>query len=193
MNQNVHTFTVLQYYHDAVSRERFNVGVALLAPAAAFFDIKLISRYHRISRAFPNLDGAAFLRTLNPIAHELRQLWKTTSGGLGFERVEGVRQLTDRVLVPDDSALQFSEQGVGFADDPEEALSGLFERYVERHWNTPATVGRDDKDVWRLFRGKFEAQEILSHLKKRTVRGQYYAHEFEHTWNNGILNIEEAE
>src|ERR1700761_5319453 len=161
-----YSFSVLRYTHDGVTSEFVNVGVALSPPDNPYLAAKCTSHYGRISRLFDRIDGERFKQLMKYIEEELNRAGAALKQHpLPFvERGNDMDALLSRVLPKDDSALQFSPAGYGVSLDLAQALSELYERYVERYADSQEPPSRSDDEVWRVFKERLERRQISSFL-----------------------------
>ena len=128
-----YSFSVLRYIHDIVIGEFINVGVVLYSPKTRFLSAICTSRYVRLSKMFSNVSGDHFLQVSRYIQAKLEEEGERLSTQLPSNKLPvSVLEFTTKVLPLDDSSLQFSPEGYGLTENPQETLEQLYNRYVEQ-------------------------------------------------------------
>lgn len=180
--KTTYRYSVLHYMHDAATREFVNVGVVLYAPKARFLAARCTTHYARPSALFGHIDGTAFRRLARFVEREVNKLGDRIKDELPLlsNRIESV---LDKVLPPDDSAMQFSPGGAGVSADLDRTLAELFERFVERY-EIQDREKRTEEDVWRIFRVPLAARQVVHYLHPKKVIAKNYEYEFQHSWKN---------
>jgi len=187
-----YSFSILRYIHDPVTQEFVNIGVALYSANETFLRAICTTHYARISNLFDKIDGSRFRQLNRYIQEQVNLLAGNLVGELPFEPQRTIEQLLSRVLPPDDSSIQFSTPaGVGLSTDLEKTLAELFNRYVERYAVRPGASGRDDEDVWKVFREPLEKRQITSRLSTKRIVASSYDYEFQRAWKNEIWHVYE--
>ncbi|MBI5740100.1 MAG: DUF3037 domain-containing protein [Nitrospirae bacterium] len=187
-----YSFSVLRYIHDIVSGEFINVGVVLYAPKARFLSAVCTSRYARISKMFSNINGDHFRQVSRYIQARLEEEGDRLVTELPFEKMPvSVKDFTPRVLPIDDSSLQFSDEGYGLTENPQETLEQIYNRYVEKYYEKTERQSRSDEDVWKVYKKPLEERRILSNLVPHHIIGNNYDHEFKYCWKNEQWRIHE--
>ena len=190
--RTAYSFSILRYIHDSVTQEFVNIGVAVYAPDCGFFRAICTTHYARITQAFTKIDGNRFRQLTRYIQEQVNAVGVSLSGELPFEPNRTIEHLLARVLPPDDSSIQFSNPaGVGMSSNPEETLTNLFNRYVEKYAVRPGTTRRDDEDVWRVFREPLEKRHVTSHLSPKRIVASSYDYEFQRAWKNETWHLYE--
>ena len=190
--QTPYSFSVLRYIHDVVTGEFINVGVVLYAPKVKFLSAICTSRYGRLSKMFSNINGDHFRQVVRYIQTRLEEEGERLIAELPFEKLPAsVAGFTSKVLPPDDSSLQFSPEGFGITEKPQETLEQLYSRYVEKYYEKSERHGRGDEDIWRLFKKPLEEKRIIGNLKPHQIIGNNYDYEFEYCWKNEIWHVHE--
>lgn len=183
-----YTYSILRYVHDTTTGEFVNVGVALYAPEARYASAQCRSTYGRLSKIFPGLNAEYFKSLMRHIQARFEALGEQLASQLPLDPAKTVEELARRVLVADDSALQWSPMGSGRAVDPSEALERLFERMVMRYEDKTSRERRTEDDVWRHFKRDLEARQLLRYLTPQKIAVLDDEIEFQHTWKNGVLH-----
>lgn len=187
-----YSFSVLRYIHDIVTGEFINVGVVLYAPKVKFLSAMCTPRYGRLSKMFSNINGDHFRQVVRHIQARLEEEGERLITELPFEKLPAsVAGFTSKALPPDDSSLQFSPEGFGITEKPQETLEQLYSRYVEKYYEKTERYGRGDEDIWRIFKKPLEEKKVISNLKPHQIIGKNYDYEFEYCWKNEIWHLHE--
>lgn len=187
-----YTFTVLRYVHDILAGEFVNVGVVLYAPKAKYLNALCTSRYGRISKVFPDVNGEHFRRVVRYIQNKLEEEGEELLNKLQFDAApNGVKEFVTRILPVDDTSLQFSPEGYGLTENPAKTLEQLYTRYVEKYYEKTERQSRTDEDVWKVYKKSLEGKRVLTHLKPHQIIGKNYDYDFKHSWKNEKLHANE--
>lgn len=183
-------FNVLRYVYDPVTEEFVNIGVVVYAPQIRFFKAICTNHYSRISRLFHRIDGSSF-RSLTRYIQDsilgLSQEW--TKGSLFAASDEKLENILARILPVDDSAIRFAKGGVGLTEKPEQTLQELYQRYVARYEQLAESFGRDDEEVWRVFKKPLEQKNVIQRLVPKRIVATNYEYQFERSWKNGVWHV----
>ena len=186
-----YSFSVLRYVHDVATGEFVNVGVVLYAPGARFLSAKFTSRYSHITKVFSNVDGHHLKRVVQSLEANLIRAGESVHTRSMFDKQESVENVAAGILPPDDSSLQFSPQGYGITENPQEALKQLFDRFVQKYYAKAEKCGRTDEEVWQTFRKPLKEKHIIQSLMPKQITGKNYEHNFKHCWKNEKWHIYE--
>lgn len=128
-----YTYTILRYCHDTATGEFVNAGVVLYAPEGRFAGARCRKTLGRVSKVFPEVNGAVFRSLMRHIEGEIRGFGTRLREELAFEHPPvSAMDIARSVLPVDDSSLQWSPPGRGLTEHPEKTLESLFERFVTR-------------------------------------------------------------
>lgn len=183
-------FSVLRYAYDPLTQEFVNIGVVVYAPGHDFIAAECTSHYSRISKMFRRVDGPTFRGLTRYIEHQVERLRDDLSKGALFQDAS-LESILSKILPDDESAIRFSPGGAGITDDPQKALSALYERYVARYESSTEIVRRDDEDVWRIFRDPMVKTHAITRLVPKKITAPNYEYEFQHSWKNGVWHLYE--
>ena len=127
-NVTKHAFaaTLVQYQHDAVLRERLNIGVVLVCPDQRFARARFQDHLGRISAAFPGASLPDIQATCRAITASINELSEPLFAKTPVE-------LVNEVIPPADAALATSDILRGITGDPQRMLDDLFRLYVGPH------------------------------------------------------------
>lgn len=134
-------YALLRFRPFVETGEFANVGVVLMAPDAGFFGYRLLTHYSRITRFFHQLDREVYLRgrglfkqEIDRFAADLRRL--ALGDGHATLDLPLAGQLFTEFVRPREAMLQFDDQRIALADDPQAKLDALFDHYIERNFVT---------------------------------------------------------
>ncbi|AQR74097.1 DUF3037 domain-containing protein [Sphingomonas sp. LM7] len=195
MTKRRYTFTVLRYVHDRVTGEFVNVGiVAFLPPARGESGALRAATRHTIGRMrvmFPDLVKADFLSAMSSIDRAARKLRpEVERDALGFSSELDASVFAQRILVSDDSALQWSPVGAGLTEDFEVTFKRLFQRHVAQY-DERSNARRSDEEVWKPVRKLLEERGVPVELGEKTIVGDGDKVHFQHAWKNGVWHAYE--
>ena len=151
--KQAYSYAVLRYIHDVVSEETLNVGVVMHAPASSFLKVRTRKTIGRLKQAFPDLDRADFADAMQAVDRGFSAVAIQANEMPLFDVRTDARAHALKVLPDDDSALQWSQTGIGLTADPTRIFERLYERYVTRY-DSAQVKHRSDEDVWRPVREK---------------------------------------
>lgn len=129
--------------HDVVTGEFANVGLVLYVPGQRFLEARFTTSYERLNAIFLNIDHLQFRALMRYFANKFEELGAEIRDGLNVPPVTALTEIVRKVLPPDDSSLQWSEQGGGFTEDPSATLDELYKRFVERYVADAEHVTKD--------------------------------------------------
>jgi hypothetical protein len=185
-------FNVLRYVYDPVTQEFVNIGVVVYAPQRGFLKAICTSHYSRVSKMFHRIDGASFRSLVRYIQDSISSVSKDwDKGSLFADPDEKLEKILGRILPVDDSAIRFATGGVGLTERPEQTLQELYQRYVARYEQAADSFGRDDEEVWRVFKKPLEQRNIVDRLVPKRIVAQNYEYQFERSWKNGVWHVYE--
>ncbi len=134
-------YALLRFRPFVETGEFANVGVVLMAPGARFFGYRLLTRYGRITQFFHQLDRQVYLRgrglfkqEIDRFAADLRRL--ALRDGHAAPDLPLAGQLFAEFVRQREAMLQFDDQRIALADDPQTRLDTLFDHYIERDFVT---------------------------------------------------------
>ena len=180
---------VLRYVHDVVTGEFANIGVVLYAPEQRFLEARFATSYERLNAIFLKIDHLHFRALISYMANHFEQLAGEIRDGLTVPPVIALSEIVKQVLPPDDSSLQWSQQGGGITDDPARALSELYKRLVERYIADATQTSRTDEEIAKPFKAKLG--KVASKLSAKTIETLDYQYDFRFAWKNEIWHLYE--
>lgn len=185
-------YQILRYRPDQVGGEFVNVGLVVFSQETNFLMVRSAPSTARAKAIFPNLKGTALQTRLKHFADHLNALHEQRSRELSLNPITDITQITHAALPPDDSAVYWSEVGLGRDLDLSVAFEDLFERFINRHLKT-TPVRTSDTAVWReSYKTYFERPDIKRYLTKHTVKtDENNVFEFDHAVKNGVWHFME--
>jgi hypothetical protein len=180
---------ILRYVHDVVTGEFANIGVVLYAPGQRFLEARFATSYERLNAIFLKIDHLHFRALMRYMANRFEQLGGEIRDGLNVAPVNALSEMVKQVLPPDDSSLQWSQQGGGITDDPARALGDLYKRFVERFIAGAAQVSRSDEEIAKPFKAKLG--RTAEKLAEKTIETRDYQYHFRFAWKNDIWHLYE--
>jgi hypothetical protein len=181
-------FAVLRYIHDAFTGEFLNVGIAFYCKDPAFFKVRLLQKYRRITNAFPEADGEFYRRYIASLQSKFDALAeKVNSKQSTFEPwpPSRVEELLVQVLPPDDSSIQFGEAQGGMTKDLEATFEDIYRRLIEAHLPHEEKESRNEAEVWNVFREPLRKQNVIRLLSPHVIHIKKQEFEFDYAWKNG--------
>lgn len=179
----------LRYLHDVVTGEFANIGVVLYSPEQRFLEARFITSYERLNAMFLKIDHLHYRALMRYMGNRFDEIATDIRDGLHVPPVAALTEIVRQVLPPDDSSLQWSEQGGGFSDDPAKTLGELYKRFVEQYIAGAEQVSRSDDEIAKPFKAKLgKASERLT-LKR--IEAKDYQYEFRFGWQNAVWHLYE--
>jgi len=181
-------FKVLHYIHDSFTGEFLNIGLALYSRSSPFFKVRLLHKYARITNTFPGADGESYHRTINVLQTKFDRLAENVnSKQLPLEPwlPELIDDLLNKILPPDDSAIQFAPAQGGMAADLDIVFNDLFSRLVEKYVDVEDRLSRTEPDIWALFSKPLRTQSVIGLLCHTIIHTEKDDIEFDHAWKKG--------
>jgi hypothetical protein len=179
----------LRYIHDVVTGEFANIGVVLFAPDQRFLEARFTTSYERLNAIFLKIDHLHYRAVIRYMSNRFDEIAADIRGNLQVPPVIGLKEIVRQVLPPDDSSLQWSEQGGGFSDNPPQTLELLYRRQVERYVAGAEQVSRDDDDIAKPF--KTRLGRAATKLQEKKIRTHDYQYDFRFAWKNDVWHLYE--
>jgi hypothetical protein len=180
---------ILRYVHDVVTGEFANIGVVVYAPEQRFLEARFATSYERLNAIFLKIDHLHFRALMRYLANRFEELSAELRDGLHVKPVTTLSEIVKQVLPPDDSSLQWSQQGGGITDDPERALAELYKRMVERFIAGATQVSRTDEEIVKPFKAKLG--KAVTKLSEKIIETKDYQYDFNLAWKNDIWHLYE--
>lgn len=185
-----YTYTVLRYVHDVVTGEFVNVGVLLYAPKSNLVKVAVRTSIGRIKHVFPDLDRQAFLSAVKAAERSVRKISKSLEQGDLLAEFGDAASIARKVLVADDSSLQWSSVSGGLTEDAEKTFDRVYRRYVSRY-DAKSQHRRSDDEVWRPVRLLLEEKNVPVEFDEKTIAGTSDEIVFKRAWRNGVWHAYE--
>lgn len=185
-------YAILQYRHDLVTGEFLNIGLALYSKEKQFFQVRLLTKYSRLTDAFPGSDGEFYRKYIGFLQRKFDKLSKEImipQFKFTDNKSLGIRELLNSVLPKDDSSIIFDHPKGGVSEDIEGVFSQLYDRLVEYYLHGDEKGTRSDEDVWSSFSKPLKEQDVLAHLRPHIVRTSNDTLEFEYAFKNGRWSL----
>lgn len=186
-------YQILRFIPDRVSEEFVNVGIVFYSKENKYLQSGFQKRIVRTSNFFPSLDVRHIQSSLKSLDNSIKDISLQIHSELEFYLPASVSEITNSLLVKDDTSLVFSDIKTGMDVSLEEAFADLYSRLILEYEQPlfDAEV-QDDEDVWnKLFRKSFEQKHIVSNLKPHTIKTKDEEYTFEFTWKNKNLHCYE--
>lgn len=185
-----YTYTVLRYVHDVVTGEFINVGVLMYAPKSNFVRMAARTTIGRIKHVFPDLDRQAFSSAIKAAERSVRKISKSVEQGDLLNEFGDAGSIARKVLVSDDSSLQWSPTSGGVTEDTEKTFDRVYRRYVSRY-DVKSPHRRSDDEVWRPVRLLLDEKNIKVEFSEKTIAGTSDEIVFKRAWRNGVWHAYE--
>ncbi|MCK5242182.1 DUF3037 domain-containing protein [bacterium] len=132
--KTAYSFSILRYIHDIVTGKFINIGVVLYAPQVRYLSAICSPKCARLKNMFLTVDSAHYRRMMKYIQAKLEEEGQRLNSELPLEKLpEHVTEFASRILPVDDSSFQFSPEGYGLTEQPQETLEMLYNRYIEKY------------------------------------------------------------
>lgn len=179
----------LRYLHDVVTGEFANIGVVLYSPDQRFLEARFTTSYERLNAIFLKIDHLHYRALIRYMANRFDEIAADIRDGLHVPPVTALTEIVRQVLPPDDSSLQWSEQGGGFTEDPAATLDDLFKRLVERYIAGAEQVSRTDEEIAKPFKARLG--RTAEKLSEKKIETKDYQYDFRFAWKNDIWHLYE--
>lgn len=183
----------LRYFPSLVTGEFVNVGVALVAPEAHWWDVRVPQALKGFRRVFPTAQPRALRSALQRIERVVAPHRVARYGFIHLiDRWETPMQPVRAAIGPLWGSLSWAEEPiVGVTTDPATELAYWFDQLVQvqAEQDASAQSRREHRGkLPALIEGEFGRRGILPLVTPAEV-GTYAKQTFEFTYTNGRLNI----
>ncbi|MGH6861771.1 MAG: DUF3037 domain-containing protein [Phyllobacterium sp.] len=185
-----YTYTVLRYVHDVVTGEFVNVGVLMYSPRTNYVKVSVRSSIGRIKSVFPDMDRFAFLSAVKSAERTARKIAKGLEHEDLLAEFDNASSIARKILVADDSSLQWSPLSGGLSDDLNKTFDRVYSRFVSRY-DAKTSHRRSDDEVWRPVRALIEDRKVPVEFDEKTVAGSTDEIVFKRAWKNGTWHAYE--
>ena len=179
----------LRYLHDVVTGEFANIGVVLYSAEQRYLEARFTTSYERLNAIFLKIDHLHYRALMRYLANRFDEIAADIRDGLHVPPVTALKEIVRQVLPPDDSSLQWSEQGGGFTEDLAKTMDELFKRVVERYIAGAEQVSRTDDAIAKPFRAKLG--KAAEKLAAKRIEAKDYQYEFRFGWQNAVWHLYE--
>ena len=181
---------ILRYVHDVVTGEFANIGVVLYAPDQRFLEARFATSYERLNAIFLKIDHLHFRGLMRYLGNRFEELGAEIRDDLHVPPpVNALSEIVKRVLPPDDSSLQWSQQGGGITEDPARVLGETYQRMVERFVAGATQLGRSREEIVKPFKAKLG--RMVEKLSEKTIATRDYQYDFQFAWKNDVWHLYE--
>ncbi len=179
-------YQVLRYVHDQFTGEFANIGLIVWGITEKKLLIRVTTKYSRLTEFFQIKNGAFLLNSLKNISNSVSKI--RTEIYLERAAFSNITEITGRILIKDDSALQFAEPVSGVDRDAlENVVAELYERIIDKYYTGYDTSRAIDSDAWRrIYKSKFDKFGLSNHLIKHVIKTANDSIKFDKAWKNGI-------
>lgn len=179
-----YTYVILRYQHDPLSGEFANVGIVLHQKTSGYVGVKVRHTVGRLSKMFPDLDGASLRESLKAVERGIQRLARKSRNDL-LSPLSDAGSYARYVLPEDDTSLVWGPIGSGVARDASKTLEDLFDRFVARY-DERHVHHRDDAAVWKPVKDRLAQEQLADCLRPKTIVSPVDRVEFAHAWKNGV-------
>ena len=179
----------LRYVHDVVTGEFINIGVVLYSPDQRFLEARFTTSYERLNAIFLKIDHLHYRALMRYMANRFEEIAADIRDGLHTPPVTALSEIVRQVLPPDDSSLQWSDQGGGFTDEAAKTLDELYKRVVERYVAGAEQISRNDEEIAKPFRARLG--RTVEKLAEKKIETKDYQYDFRFAWKNDIWHLYE--
>ncbi|MFI0609461.1 MAG: DUF3037 domain-containing protein [Anaerolineae bacterium] len=188
------TYATVQYAHDPVTAECINVGLVLLAPEQRLFLSNVHTSTTRATASFADLDAPRLRDYLKRLSTRLKHIEREVASPqlllLVQEPIEpSIEGVLRQVTGAGDESIRLGPIHGGIAHDPKAAFAHLYHRLVLSHLPEAHKGGRNNDEVWSVFRQPLAECNIADRLHSAVVDAQVDTFEFKASWRNGALNL----
>lgn len=144
-------YAIVRFQPHAETGEFANIGVVLACPTIGYFGVLLLApeQTGRITRFFAALDRKVFFESMAHLTAEATRLQALLDGGAAQGAKASALAIFQHYTRPREGLIQYSETRALLVEHPQQALTRLFDRYVQRDQH------RDlEPDGYRLGRGR---------------------------------------
>jgi hypothetical protein len=157
-----------------------------------FFQVRLLTKYSRLTDTFPSADGEFYRSYIASLQRKFDTLSKEImSPQLNFvaSAPGKIEDILNKLLPKDDSSVIFDQAKSGVTDDLVGTFNELYFRLVEYYLQAEEKGTRSDEDVWITYSKPLREQRILTLLAPHTIRTENDTLDFEYAYKNGRWSL----
>jgi hypothetical protein len=162
----------------------------MYAPKSNLVKVAVRTSIGRIKNVFPDLDRQAFLSAVKAAERSVRKISKSLEHGDLLAEFADAASIARKVLVADDSSLQWSPVSGGLTEDAERTFDRAYRRYVSRY-DARSPHRRSDDEVWRPVRQLLELKNVPVEFDEKVIAGTSDQIIFKRAWRNGVWHAYE--
>lgn len=190
-----YTYVVLRYVHDPLVGEFANVGLLMFSESRELGDqmpiFKTKKTIGRMREMFPDLDRSAFVSMLNAAERGASLYFRNEfSRNTLYSRDQSAIDIAKRLIGKSDASLQWSSEGRGITDRPNETFDYLFQRHISLY-EQRTERRRTDDEVWRPVREALEERNIPIEFEEKIISSDDDSVKFSHAWKNAAWHVYE--
>jgi len=164
--RHIARYSIVRFLPYAETEEFANVGVVMLAPSARYFGFRLSNKWRRLGGFFDKLDRRVFGEGVRAFTEELERT-RDAATRLFFSGAPSAHgaaeRLFDDLVQPREALFRFSAVRAVMAEEPNEMLASLFDRYIEHDF---ATSEYHEVLIERAVRGVLRREGIAERFRR---------------------------
>ncbi len=184
MSKKSYTFQVLKYSHDPAAGEVLNIGVILYCPGLAFLALRTEHKFERLSKTFAGFDGESYRYVVRRFESAVDALRRQYSQALFGTSPNDVSQITAEIWPDTDLSIKLGSVLSGVTDDPDQALTQIFDRMVLSQGAKEEKHARSDEEVWAIYKKPLIQRELTSVLAHKNISTSEFSIDFDHAFKN---------
>jgi len=193
-NKQPYQYAILRYIHDPVTDEFLNVGLVMYSKEQSFFRAQLLTRYRRLTNAFPGTDGDFYRRYMNHVQLKLNKIRADISASkkqssLFDQWPNQISKILNQILPPNDSSIRFSVPSGGLSKNLDDTFDDMYFRLIEYYLSETEKHSRSNEEVWSAFSRPLREKSVLNLLRSTIISTPQDDIEFNHAWKNGQWNL----
>jgi hypothetical protein len=186
------TYVILRYVHDAGAGEMLNVGVVVYAPTLRRVELRVETKFERLSQTFKGFEGARYRRALLALRLAFREVQQQLEGAplLSEQRFKAADDVLRSVWPDLGLSFVVSEPLAGVTRDFDIEVAALFDRMVTSLYEKKGdTARRTDDQVWRSVYQPTLPPDVSARLTEKSFVTNEVAYKFCHAFKNGAWNV----
>ncbi|MCX6365180.1 MAG: DUF3037 domain-containing protein [Armatimonadetes bacterium] len=168
-------YSVLRYQNDPAMGEALNIGVIFYCPDHNHLEVRISSRFKRLSDTFEGFDQEGYRRTVSLLERGVERLAaqiKTESAPslIPPKMAAGLDEITGQLLPDTGLAYRFGPEMCGITRKPETEIEQLYEQFVtSRYSGDGQRKRREDSEVWNVFQEALRRRNLSHLVQERTI------------------------